>query len=77
MVLLFPFSYAGNFDLQVIGGFFPFLDASDEGMEVVFVVDVGEQNATGGVLGNDAGMDSDAFPFGDVTDLRHVFTELG
>ena len=66
-----------NFDLQVIGGFFPFLDASDEGMEVVFVVDVGEQNAAGGVLGDDAGMDSDAFSVGHVTDLRHVFAELG
>ena len=74
---IFSFIHLFNFDLQVIGCFFPFLDASDEGMEVVLVVDVGEQNAACGVLGDDAGMDSDAFSFGDVTYLRHVFAELG
>ena len=36
-----------DFDLQIIGCFFPFLDASDEGVEVVLIGHVGEQYAAG------------------------------
>lgn len=34
-----------------------------------------EEHATGGVFGDGAGVDADAFPFGHIAYLGHVFLE--